>query len=110
MALRYPYTDAYLAPRVTQAREDQALSEVEQLGPFPAAWVSRLTVLRTYIVTCTESMQSADDTYAAKLSAYRKDFEAALPQARAAQAAAQAAAGVAPTGGGSMFSVNLERG
>lgn len=110
MALRYPYTDAFLAPRVTQAREDQAFSDVADLGALPVAWVARLTVIRCYMIVCTESMQSADDTFAAKLASYRKDFNDCLPQARAAQAAAQAAAGAKPTGGGSFFSVDLQRG
>lgn len=110
MALRYPYMDAFLAPRVTQAREDQAFSDVADLGTLPAAWVSRLTVLRTYIITCMENMASSEDAFAAKLAAYRKDYDAAIPQARAAQAVAEANAGLPPTGGSSFFSVDLQRG
>lgn len=110
MALRYPYTDAFLAPRVTQAREDQAFDEVAQLGTLPAAWVTRLTVLRCYMITCIESMQSNDDTFSAKLAGYRKDYDTALPQARAAQAQADAAAGLPATGGSSFFTVDLSRG
>lgn len=110
MALRHSYTDAFLAPRVTQAREDQANDEVTQLGTLPEAWVSRLTVLRCYMITCTESMQSNDDTFAAKLASYRKDYDTALPQARAAQAKAEAEAGTPSTGGSSFFTVDLSRG
>ena len=110
MALQQPYMDAFLAPRVTQAREDQAIADVAQLGTLPAAWVARLTVLRCYVITCMENMQSDSDTFAAKLSAYRKDYEAAIPQARAAQAQAEAAAGKPSTGGSSFFTVDLSRG
>lgn len=106
MPLANPYADAYLAPLVTQAREDQAASEIAMLGTFPDEWTSRLTVLRAYIITCTESMKSSDDTFAAKLSAYRKEFDAALPQARSAQASVDADT---TSGGSSVFSVELER-
>ena len=104
MALTYPYHDAYLAPLVTQERETRALAEVDQLGTFDAAWVQRLTVLRAYVLTCLESQKAPDDLFAAKLSAYRKDFDAALTQARAAMAAAEPAAGAS-----SMLSVAIER-
>lgn len=110
MPLKYPYADAALAPRVTQAREDQAVEEVAVLGTFPDEWVKRLVVLRAYIVTCIESQMSTDDIYAAKLASYRKDFNDALPQARAAQAAAEAAAGKQPRGGASFFTIDLQRG
>lgn len=106
MPLANPYADAYLAPLVTQAREDQAASEIAMLGAFPVEWTQRLTVLRAYVITCTESMKAPDDTFSAKLSAYRREFDAALPQARAAQAAVDA--GTTP-GGSSVFSVALER-
>lgn len=108
MPLVHTYADAYLAPRVTEARETQAAADVAQLGTLPEAWVTRLTVLRAYVITCLENMASADDTFAAKLSAYRKDYEAAIPQARAAQA--QVDAGTPSTGGGSFFTVDLQRG
>lgn len=108
MPLQHTYADAYLAPRVTQAREDQAISDVADLGTLPAAWVSRLVVLRAYVITCLENMQSDDDTFAAKLAAYRKDYDATLMQARAAQSQLDAASGTA-NGGASFFSVDLQR-
>lgn len=108
MPLQHTYADAYLASRVTQAREDQAISDVADLGTLPAAWVSRLTILRVYIITCLEMMAGPEDTFSAKLSAYRKDYDAALLQARAAQAQVDAAAGT-PRGGASFFSVDLQR-
>lgn len=108
MALRYPYADGYLAPFVTGAREDQAAALVAELGTFSAYWTEQLTRLQAYIITCTEGMKATDDVFAAKLGAYRKDFEATLSRARAA-AATEAADGV-PTGGGSFFTVDLQRG
>lgn len=110
MPLKYAYADAALAPRVTQAREDQATEEVTVLGTFPDDWVKRLVVLRTYMITCVECQMSTDDLYAAKLASYRKDFSDALPQARAAQAAAEAVQGKAQRGGASFFTVDLQRG
>lgn len=110
MPLLYPYADAYLAPLITQAREDQAVVDVGMLGTFPADWTQRLTVYQTYIITCTEAMKSSDDVFSAKLAAYRKMLADALPAARAAQAAVDETAGVAPIGGGSIFTVDLQRG
>lgn len=105
----HTYTDGYLAPQVTTAREDKAIAEVDALGTFPTEWRDRLVICRAYVITCIECMRSADDTFSAKLSAYRKDWEALLVQARLAQAAAEAAAGTPQLGGGSFFTVPLER-
>lgn len=109
MANTYPYTDGYLAPHVTQAREAQAIAEVDMIGSFTAAWKQRLVILRAYIITCMECSKSADDMFAAKLASYRHDFTASLPLARAAKAAEDAAAGAPQVGAGSVFSVPLER-
>jgi len=103
------YSDAYLKAHVTEARELRATVEMAEFGPLPANWVQRLTVVRAYMVTCLECMTTSDDTFAAKLAAYRKEFDLTLGQARAAQALLDAAAGKL-TGGGSMFTVPLERG
>lgn len=110
MALRYPYADPYLAPHVTGAREDAAHAAVEALGTLPDYWVERLTVLQAYMIACAECMKAADDVFAAKLGAYRKAYDLALPQARAAQRVADDAAGIVPAGSGSLFSIDLERG
>ena len=110
MPLRYPYADAYLAPLVTQAREDQANDDVALLGTFPAGWVQRLVVLRSYVITCQESMRQEGDLFTQKLAAYRKDYADALVQAKAAQEAIDAASATPPTGGGSFFTVDLQRG
>lgn len=111
MPLTQTYTDAYLAPLITQDRETRATAEVAELGALPPAWAARLVVLRAYLITCLESQRAADDTFSAKLSAYRKEWDGTLPQARAAQAAADAAGGTAASGsgGGSIFTIPLER-
>lgn len=104
MALTNPYHDAYLAPLITQDRETRAAAEVAQLGAFTDAWAQRLTVLRAYVLTCIESQKASDDLFAAKLAAYRKEFDAVLPSARAALAAANPQAGA-----GSAISLVIER-
>lgn len=107
MPLQNAYTDAYLSPLVTEAREAQAAADVAELGTLPAGWVTRLTVIRAYIITCLESIRQPDDVFTLKLTAYRKDYADALTQARAAQAVVDAEAGGG--GGSSFFSVGLER-
>jgi hypothetical protein len=107
MPLAYSYPDAYLQPLVTQAREDAAAADVAQLGTLPTHWVARLVVLRAYVITCLESQKAPDDLFSAKLAAYRKEYDAALAQGRAAQMAVNAAA--APGGAASPFTVSLER-
>lgn len=102
------YSDGYLKNLVTDARELRAMVEVAELGTLPANWVTRLTITRAYMITCVECMKEPNDTFAAKLTAYRKDFDQALVQARAAQALIDAEAGTL-TGGGSMFTVPIER-
>lgn len=109
MSLVNNYTDAFIASRVTQVREDQAIADVAELGTLPATWVSRLQVLRCYIITCQECMQDESDTFAAKLKAYREDYKTTVQQARAAQAILDANSGSPVLGGGSLFTVNLER-
>lgn len=107
MPLQNTYTDAYLAPLVTQAREAQAITDVAALGTLPAEWVTRLTVIRAYVITCLECTQSPEDLFTVKLKAYRTDYADNLAQARAAQAVIDAGSGTA--GGASFFSVALER-
>lgn len=109
MALRYPYTDAYLANLITQPREDKAFAFVAELGTLPAFWIEELTRLKAYCITCEESQKAPEDLFAAKLASYRKAFSEALTQARAAQDAVNAAAGAGPSGGASVFTMSLER-
>lgn len=103
----YTYADEYLKNHVTDARETRAIIEVSQHGVAITEWVTRLVILRAYIITCQECMKSAEDTFATKLKAYRDDYKDALSQARAAQALLDAGDG--QTGGGSMFTVPIER-
>lgn len=109
MALTYAYTDAYLAPLVTEDREARAVADVAAIGTFPTDWTERLVRLRAYVLVCLESAKSPDDLFTAKLAAYRKEWDQALPLARAAQDAATAAAGGVPTMA-SLVSIPLERG
>lgn len=110
MPLAYTYADKYLASLVTTDIETRAIDDVEALGTFPAAWVERLTILRSYLLVCMESQKAPDDLFTAKLATYRREFDAALPLARQAQIAARAEAeGIAPSGGGSWFTVDLDR-
>jgi len=83
----FDYSDAYLKGRVTVAIETRAAAEVDALRAFPASpvdWRGRLVVLRAYLIVCLEQGASADDVYAAKLKAYRTEWESALAQANAA--------------------------
>jgi len=110
MPTTYTYHDAYLAALVTEDREDRATAEVASFGTFDEPWLGRLIVLRAYIITCIESQKSAEDVFAAKLAAYRKEWTEQLPLARAAAAAAAEAAGGSIVSGASFFTVPLERG
>ena len=105
----YLYEDGYAAAQVTERREARAMADVLQLGTFPAAWYERLVILRAYIIACLECAKSPDDMWSTKLSAYRKEFDTALTQARAAQAALVAAS-TPGASGASVFSVELFRG
>lgn len=104
MALAYLYYDAYLAPLITQEREDRAIAEVAGYGTFPAEWTERLVRLRAYCIACSESQKAPDDLFATKLKTYSKDFAETLPLARAAQDALTSESGL-----GTFGSVSLER-
>lgn len=104
MALAYAYTDAYLAPLVTQDREDRAIADVAAYGTFPTDWTERLVRLRAYVLVCLESTKSPEDLFTSKLSAYRKEFDQALPLAQAAANAASTTPTIA-----SLVSIPLER-
>lgn len=89
------FTDSYLKDLVSIERELRATADVNTLGVFSTQWRDRLIELRAYIITCQESLQSPEDTFSAKLKAYRDEFAASLGLARAdAQAAAISAAPV----------------
>ena len=105
----YTYNDGYLTKLITEDRETRAMAEVGQIGTLPQTWVSRLTILRAYIITCIECQASADDLFAQKLAAYRKEYDTALPQARTAQAVIEAQTNTL-IGGASIFTCDLQRG
>jgi hypothetical protein len=111
MALLHAYLDGYLSTLVTEARETQAIADVEVYGTLPAAWVTRLVILRAYVITCLECQKAPDDTFAAKLSAYRKEFDTVLVMARQAQTAIDAAnTANAPQGAsGGYFTMEIHR-
>jgi hypothetical protein len=81
------YTDCYLARGVTDSIETRAFADVDELGDFTTEWRDRLTVIRAYILTCLEKGAESDDTYAMKLTQYRKEFDFLLGQAKRAQKA-----------------------
>lgn len=104
MALTYTYPDAYLSRFCTEAVETRALADVALLGTFPAAWRERLTIVQAYIIACLENQADAEDLFSAKLKNYRSQLDTLLPQAKAAEAAANST-----TTGISLFSIPLER-
>lgn len=103
------YADAYLAPLVTVERESRAADDVAQLGTLPAHWVTRLVVLRSYVLTCMELQRAAGDLFSEKADRYAKEYRDALTQARDAQRLAEEAAGTNAQGFG-LFTVGVERG
>jgi hypothetical protein len=104
MALAYTYPDAYLSRFCTEAVETRALADVALLGTFPAAWTERLAIVQAYIIACLENQADAEDLFTAKLKSYRAQMDTLLPQAKAAEAAANST-----TTGISLFSIPLER-
>lgn len=111
MAITYAYTDSYLAKLVTEDQEVRAIADVNAytVNAFPDAWLEKLVRLRAYIIVCMESTKSADDLFAVKLAAYRKEFAEQLPLAKAAADAAAAAAGTSTPNMASLVSIELVR-
>ena len=103
MTLTLTYTDAYLSRSLTTSIEERAFEDVDQLGTFPAEWRDRLTVVRSYILTCLEKGAQSGDTYEMKLGQYRKEFEFVLAQAKRAQAEVDTSVNVP------IFSLPIER-
>lgn len=103
MSLMYVYSDAYLAPLITQDREDRAVTDVAVYGAFDSTWTERLVRLRAYILACIESTKSSEDLFAQKLTHYGKEFQRELTMARAALS------GAGTTGSASLVSIPLER-
>jgi transcriptional regulator with PAS, ATPase and Fis domain len=76
------YADPYLRAYATPEREERALDDVLLHGTFNEDWLYRLQVLRVYIIICTESLQSADDTFSVKLKQYHTEWKRALDMAK----------------------------
>lgn len=114
MAMTYFYQDAYLQPLVTEPREQRAIADVagqfEATTTLPPFWKERLVRLRAYIITCQESQRAPDDLFSAKLKTYSAEWDKAVPAAMLARdAASTSAPSAGPVGGGSFFTVPLER-
>ena len=84
MPLTYTYADAYLKAQVTEDRENRAEADVDAIATFSAEWKQKLTIIRAYIIACLESQAQPDDLFAQKLKHYRQEWDALLPQAKAA--------------------------
>lgn len=95
----YTYTDQVLSPLVTDAIEETAMAEVAALGTLPDPWPERLTVLRVYVLVCLEYSSTSDDPFSVKLPYYKAEFDAAVTDAKGAQARASSG----------LFFVPLER-
>lgn len=108
MPLKNYYTDGYIASQVNEDREERAAEDVAQYGTLPVNWVQRLTMLRAYIITCLECAKNPEDMWSVKLGFYRKEFDSALQQARAAQSVIDAQNNSASSAG--IFTIPLLRG
>lgn len=110
MATAYTYYDPYLIALVTPERETRALADVNALrSDFPAAWLERLTRLRSYVIACQESQKAADDLFSVKMAQYQKEYDKTIPLAiGAADAVAAESTGVLPMR--SFITIELERG
>ncbi|MDP2811772.1 MAG: hypothetical protein Q8O34_16665 [Rhodocyclaceae bacterium] len=85
------YTDAHLSRLATLEREMRAEADVDAITTFPAFWREKLVTLRVYLLICQESLTgNPEDTFQAKLDAYRKKWAATLPLALDAARAAGA--------------------
>ena len=82
--MAYTYTDAFLSPLATPDRTARAESDVDAIATFATEWRDKLVVLRTYLLICLDSQKSAEDAFAVKLAAYRKEWESVLAAAKAA--------------------------
>ena len=85
--LEYDYYDEYLKPNISPHTELRAKSEINYLKLKNELFISKLVVLKAYIICCLENGTSADDLFAVKLKQYKAEFEAV--QALALQDKAQ---------------------
>ena len=85
--LEYDYYDEYLKQNISPHTELRAKSEINYLKLKNEFFISKLVVLKAYIICCLENGTSADDLFAVKLKQYKAEFEAV--QALALQDKAQ---------------------
>jgi len=83
MPLAYTYSDPYLSPLATEARETRAIADLAEINLFSQEHLARLVPLRVYIIICLESVQRSDDAFSVKLAAYRREYDNALSLAKA---------------------------
>ena len=86
-SLEYDYYDEYLKQNISPHTELRAKTEINYLKLKNEFFISKLVVLKTYIICCLENQTSADDLFAVKLKQYKAEFEAV--QALALQDKAQ---------------------
>ena len=86
-SLEYDYYDEYLKQNISPNTELRAKTEINYLKLKNEFFISKLVVLKTYILCCLENQTSADDLFAVKLKQYKTEFESV--QALALQDKAQ---------------------
>ena len=77
-SLEYDYYDEYLKQNISPNTELRAKTEINYLKLKNEFFISKLVVLKTYIICCLENQTSADDLFAVKLKQYKAEFEAVL--------------------------------
>ena len=77
-SLEYDYYDEYLKQNISPHTELRAKSEINYLKLKNELFISKLVVLKAYIICCLENGTSADDLFAVKLKQYKAEFEAVL--------------------------------
>lgn len=76
--LEYDYYDEYLKQNISPHTELRAKTEINYLKLKNEFFISKLVVLKAYIICCLENQTSADDLFAVKLKQYKAEFEAVL--------------------------------
>ena len=74
-SLEYDYYDEYLKQNISPNTELRAKTEINYLKLKNEFFISKLVVLKTYILCCLENQTSADDLFAVKLKQYKTEFE-----------------------------------
>ena len=74
-SLEYDYYDEYLKQNISPHTELRAKSEINYLKLKNEFFISKLVVLKAYIICCLENQTSADDLFAVKLKQYKTEFE-----------------------------------